>query len=262
MTGPPVVTVEGSDLIGHARNLLALRSIEHLVVVRQEEVVGVVTRSDVLRHLTERGYEAEEDPVGNIMSHPAITIAPADPLGDAAGLMASRRIGCLPVVEGGRLAGIISVTDLLQHEASRPAPGVALDLSATARSVMHPRPAAVAPETMLFGALAVMRDRQVRHLPVVDAARKVVGVISDRDIREEAGDPRAALLDGRTAERLRNIPVSEVMSTPPWTVTESASLFSVAAQLIERRVGALPVVDEDQKLVGIISYVDLIRVLR
>jgi acetoin utilization protein AcuB len=127
---------------------------------------------------------------------------------------------------------------------------------------MHPRPAAVAPETMLFGALAVMRDRQVRHLPVVDAARKVVGVISDRDIREEAGDPRAALLDGRTAERLRNIPVSEVMSTPPWTVTESASLFSVAAQLIERRVGALPVVDEDQKLVGIISYVDLIRVLR
>jgi acetoin utilization protein AcuB len=127
--------------------------------------------------------------------------------------------------------------------------------------MMHPRPATVAPETMLFGAVAVMRDRQVRHLPVVDSTRKVVGVITDRDIRQTAGDPRAALLDGRTAERLRNIPVSEVMSSPALTVKESASLFSVAAELIERRIGALPVVDDADQLVGIISYVDLIRAL-
>jgi CBS-domain-containing membrane protein len=195
------------------------------------------------------------------MSRPAVTIGPGDTIRYAAALMASRRIGCLPVVERGQAVGIVTVTDILQHEASRPPRGRGPDQPATARSVMHPRPAVVAPETMLFGAVAVMRDRQVRHLPVVNSARHVVGVITDRDIRQKVGDPRGALLDGQTAERMRDIPVSAVMSCPVWTVKESASLFSVASELVERRVGALPVVDDDQKLVGIISYVDLIRAL-
>jgi CBS domain-containing protein len=143
--------------------------------------------------------------------------------------------------------------------AARPAPAPAVDLSVTAGAVMHPQPTAVAPETMLFGAVAVMADRGVRHIPVVDSTGKVVGMVTDRDIRSEVGDPRAALLHAPTAERLRDTPVSQVMSRPVWTVQKSAPLAAVAAALIDHHVGAVAVVDQAEKLVGMISYVDLIR---
>ena len=87
MTGPRVVTILDSAPLGQARNVLAACRIDHLVVLSRDEVVGLLTRSDVLRCLADRGYEAAyEDSVASAMSRPPITIGPGDTVRHAAGL--------------------------------------------------------------------------------------------------------------------------------------------------------------------------------
>jgi CBS domain-containing protein len=262
MTGPPVETVPETSPVGRAADMMRARRIRHLPVLRNNEVVGVLSERDVLRYLLLRGMKAgEQDPVSSAMSAPAAIVGPNDPLGWASGLMAERKLGCLPVVDEGRLRGIITLTDLIRHREQEDVPRRSVERLPLAKSVMKPRPVFVAPESMVLGAIALMASRGIRHLPVVSSAGQVVGIITDRDVRTLAGDPRRAVLDGKTAERMRKTPVSEVMSQPVATVTEETPLFMVAEVLARRRLGAVPVLDGNEGLAGIISTIDVIKAL-
>jgi acetoin utilization protein AcuB len=104
-----------------------------------------------------------------------------------------------------------------------------------------------------------MVDRDVRHVLVVDEGRHVVGIVSDRDVRTAIGDPLEALRQELT--ELEELKVGGVMTTDVITVREDARLSDVARQFVDERVGALPVVDSKERLVGLVSYVDVIRAL-
>ncbi len=103
-----------------------------------------------------------------------------------------------------------------------------------------------------------MRERDIRHMPVVDEDEKVVGIISDRDLRHpdwvdnEENCAHYYLLDNSHK-------VEGTMSSDPATVHAEDNLQKAVTAIIAHRYGALPVVDDDQKLVGIISAVDLLR---
>jgi CBS domain-containing protein len=97
---------------------------------------------------------------------------------DAAQQMANRHIGAVPVMEDGRLVGIFTERDLLNRVVAtgRDPAGVSL------REVMTPDPVTIAYDGGLEEALDAMLDNNFRHLPVVDDAEQVIGVISCRDI--------------------------------------------------------------------------------
>jgi acetoin utilization protein AcuB len=102
----PVHTVVPGTPAADAVMLLRRHRIRHLPVLEGDRVVGVVTDRDL------RG-SAAETPVGAIMSRPVTLVAPQTGIDRAARLLFDRRIGCLPVVEGGRLVGILTQTDAL-----------------------------------------------------------------------------------------------------------------------------------------------------
>lgn len=107
-------------------------------------------------------------------------------------------------------------------------------------------------------AIGLMHDEDVRHLPVVDEGQALVGLISDRDTRALAmsWDTRAA----RAAALEQN--VTELMSTDLVSCTPTTSLEDAVHLLLDHKVGAIPVVDaRDNRLVGILSYTDLLRTL-
>ena len=125
----------------------------------------------------------------------------------------------------------------------------------------------VGPEATVREAIRLIEDSDIRHLPVIDDG-KLVGIISDRDLREyripimleierfdeEERDEASDILD--TA-------VSEVMATNVISVDSSESVASVLDAMIEYKVGAVPVVDRhSDELVGIVSYIDMLRYAR
>jgi CBS domain-containing protein len=250
-----LVSVRPEDELSVAAQIMRWAGVRHLPVVENEQVIGVLTARDLLRHRAEGGGEG---PVRTFMtSHPEL-IGPDEDVAAACALMVARKIGCLPVVEGGKLVGIVTTSDILGSQISaRPAaPPAALTCVAVA---MKCDPATVAPYAPLMEAVGIMVDRDVRHVPVVDAAGRVVGIVSDRDVRTAIGDPIEALHQELT--ELDELQVRGVMTTDVITVREDRHLSDVARQFVDERVGAIPVVDARDRLVGIVTYVDVIRAL-
>jgi acetoin utilization protein AcuB len=101
-----VVSVPPATPIAVAREKLRNEEIDHLIVVDEKRVVGVVSGRDIIRL-------REDSPVSEFMSRPVATIEPTATLRRAAGLMRGRAVGCLPVVDDGRLVGIVTTSDLL-----------------------------------------------------------------------------------------------------------------------------------------------------
>jgi tRNA nucleotidyltransferase (CCA-adding enzyme) len=102
----PVVTVAPDTDIATARERLSGGGIDHLVVVDGKRVVGVVAGRDILRI-------ADDQPVAAFMSREVVTIEPEATLRRAAGIMRGRGVGSLLVVDGSRLTGIVTTSDLL-----------------------------------------------------------------------------------------------------------------------------------------------------
>ena len=132
------------------------------------------------------------------------------------------------------------------------------DVTASARNVMTADPETVIEECSLYEAAALMAELGVRHLPVVNEDGVLVGMLSDRDLRTSIGDPVEALRGRRDESEAC---VRDVMAPDPLRVALSASVTEIAEMLMDERIGAVPVVDEGDRPIGIVSYVDLIRFL-
>ena len=123
-----------------------------------------------------RSLPAPEDPVSRVMMWPVATVPAEASLIEVAEALAADEIGVLLVLEGGRLAGLVSERDVVEHLAAGATPEHLL-----AGEVMTTEPITVTSGTSLVEAGLLMRDAGVRHLPVVDP-EGLAGVVSMRDL--------------------------------------------------------------------------------
>jgi acetoin utilization protein AcuB len=115
--------------------------------------------------------------------------------------------------------------------------------------------AVLSPETRAAEALALCRESRIRHLPVLEEGR-LVGIVSDRDLRSAA----PALGEPGRAEALAKLRVSEVMTREVVSARPDDPIEEVANAMRERKIGCLPVL-EDDALVGIITSSDVMEAL-
>jgi CBS domain-containing protein len=249
------------DSLGKAIQMMLWSGGHHLPVEADGRLVGVLSMGDVLRHRALRGGSlADHAQVEAAMSSPPVTVGAEEFVSAAMARMLGRGLGCLPVVDGGGgLVGLLTRTDLLRHQIEvelTPAPA-----PAPVESVMMATPAAVHPDATLLDAAMLMSTRGVRHLPVVDDQQRVVGMLSDRDLRNAVGDPAAFLDDQVARDRARGRPVEQVMTRPVTTVRTRSPVPAAVEVLLRDRVGAVPVVDKQGVLRGIVSYLDVLKTL-
>jgi acetoin utilization protein AcuB len=136
------------------------------------------------------------------------------------------------------------------------------------RDVMTKDPLTIDPEAPLATACDVMRTKELRHLPVVNDAGQLIGIITDRDLRHAAFGPAVAEYLSAGAQRrlrgigetLENLRVRDVMTWVVVTTQPDASIGHAALIMSERRVGSLPVIDNG-KLVGVLTERDLLHAL-
>lgn len=119
----------------------------------------------------------------------------------------------------------------------------------------------ISPDTSMMKASRLMKDKKIRRLPVVDEGMRVVGIISDRDIKE-ASPSKATTLDMHELYYLlAELRVKDIMTKKPVCAQGLDSVEGVALIMMERGFGGMPVVDDEGRLVGIITESDIFRVL-
>jgi len=118
----------------------------------------------------------------------------------------------------------------------------------------------VNPDTTIFEAQELMATNQIRHLPVVVADNKLVGIVTDRDLRSAL--PYRFFKEGISAaerESLKNLRVKDIMTQKLITIPPAYTIQDALMVIQNSKVGALPVVDDQGRLQGIISVRDLLR---
>ena len=112
--GRSVATVLPDDTVSHAVRLLAEQRIGAVVVEdRWQHLVGIFSERDLVRLLTQHGPVVLEESIEKVMTHNVITCGPSDTIDDILGVMTMRKIRHVPVLDAGRLAGIVSIGDLV-----------------------------------------------------------------------------------------------------------------------------------------------------
>lgn len=127
MTKGPV-TLECDDVLDLADDVMELGRIRHLPILERGRVVGILSQRDLFRSALAKamGFKRGEQKhlmrslqVREVMSRPVVTISPDAPVKEAARLMMEKKIGCLAVVEGESLVGLVTETDILRCFAER-----------------------------------------------------------------------------------------------------------------------------------------------
>jgi len=115
-------------------------------------------------------------------------------------------------------------------------------------------------EATIFDAQELLAENKIRHLPIIDRDRRLVGIVTDRDIRSAL--PYSSLLehcDETEKERIARFKVKDIMTKDPISISPTYTIQDALLLIQNSKVGALPVVDDNHKLTGIISVRDLLR---
>ncbi|MCL1916147.1 MAG: CBS and ACT domain-containing protein [Desulfovibrionaceae bacterium] len=120
---------------------------------------------------------------------------------------------------------------------------------------------AVPAQLSMVKASRLMKEHGIRRLPVLDEQGALLGIVSDRDIKE-ASPSKATTLDMHELYYLLSeIKVKDIMTKNPFSVRGDDPVEQAAALMLDRHIGGLPVVDEANRVIGIITDSDIFRVL-
>ncbi len=128
---------------------------------------------------------------------------------------------------------------------------------------MTPKPVTVTPDQTVAEAIDILQQYNIRHLPVVDDQGVLRGVLSDRDLRSARPSTVAQSKErGTVEEQVNNTPIAVLMSRDCLFLTPNATLDDALLLFQSRKIGALPVVNEEEKVVGVFTTADLMNAYR
>ena len=276
--------------LGEAVRMLVDRDYRALPVIDDDhKLVGVVTNGDLVTRgglsarlellgtlegiALERELAASEvrnKTVSDVMTRNVIRVSPSELLNHAAHLMAEHGIKRLPVTnEEGQLVGILSRVDVLRtmgedyhaaEEVEAPHPA----LVRTVGDLMRTDAPAVSAEATLGEVLDAVTATRLNRAVVIDAERRVVGVVSDADLLArldpgaETGVIAALMGRGKLPAEVKGT-AADVMRAPPLTVHADTPVAEAASIMLEARRKVLPITDSEGRLLGVIDRSDLLH---
>lgn len=266
-----VVSVEIPGNRDDVLKILKRTGISGVPVIKNGRLVGIITRKDLLR-------KPDETQLGLLMTPDPVTIGPEATIAEAARLMVKYDIRRLPVIEDGRLVGLLSVSDLILAIAQ-------MKCTVPIRDIYTSQTFAIWEETPLTVVGRVMEISGFDAIPILDADTTLRGIISERDlIRNSVIEDSVGISDFSngtdddewTWESIRDNhtlsysiskvqiprkPVKTAMVKNVIAVPLNAEVSECALKMKRARVDQLPVINGDKRLVAMLFDRDLIRVL-
>ncbi len=267
---PAPIVVEVPGTRNDAINMMVRNKLTGLPVVRASDgrLMGIVSRRDIFRKF-------EEDQLSLIMKKEIKTITPDATIKEAAEIFYSMRIHRLPVVDDGKLVGIITPTDLLKIIKN-------MKTDLTAEDAINTTCVTAYEDEPLTYTVPAMRISDVTALPVLNVQGKLVGIITDRDLfSDQVKDKEALKVLGISEDDdlagYRNVlplfyaatdkyidfdsKVKDFMVKNPMTIYKKTNLQEVAKIMLTHDFGQLPVHGTKDDLEGMIYDVDVLKVL-
>jgi len=266
-----VVTVEIPGNRDDVLKILKRTGISGVPVRKNKKLIGIITRKDLLR-------KPEETQLGLLMTSDPVTISPDATVQEAARILVTRKFRRLPVVEDGKLLGLLSVADVVQALSQ-------LRCKEEIKGKYTSHTFAVWEETPLPVVGRIMELSEVDSIPVLDSENKLQGIISERDlIRHSSIEDSVGVSDfsngtdddewtwesirdlhtmsyGISRVQLPNKPVKTAMVSNVVAVPQNAEVSECALKMKRARVDQLPVINGDKKLVAMLYDRELIRAL-
>ncbi len=125
---------------------------------------------------------------------------------------------------------------------------------------MATKPIVVDENTSIMKATQIMKENNIRRIPVVRDGR-LIGIISDRDIKEAAPSKATSLDVHELYYLLSEIKTKDIMTPDPITLKENDSVEKAAVIMLENRISGMPIVDDDNHVIGIITETDVFKVM-
>jgi CBS domain-containing protein/PII-like signaling protein len=291
-----VVTVSPDTPVEKVTNLLLERGYRSLPIVDQEQrLLGIITSGDLLRkaglisRLPLQETLAPEDiqaqwaemrhkslVAADIMTRQVITVRFDESVRTAVTRMAEHELKRLPVIDDrGRLVGLVSRVDVLRaieyHQPLRAVEPVTPHSGHSVADLMHTDVPTVRPDTPLEQVIETLEKNQRRRAIVTDEEGHVLGIITDGDLLRRSGRERRPDL----AQRLRNLltgqreepsplpagdeTAAQLMTSPVITVTPQTTLTDALRLMLQHQIKRLPVVDEENRLLGLLGRASLLQ---
>jgi CBS domain-containing protein len=274
-----VTTVTPEDSVDRAIELMESGGFHHLVVVRGDRVVGMLSDREILISTgwmlsSERSIREEQGQtavvagpnlVEDIMTRPAVGLLPHNTCRFAAMVMLKSKVGALPMIDDqSHLLGVMTETHLirwLDALAPQNAPAEHL-LRRPASELMRPNVVHVGVDAALEEIVELFRARRIRHVPVLEEG-VIRGIISDRDVRRALGwalvrDAQAEA-EGRLMQPEPHC-AADVMQSPVLTIDPASTLREAMRLMLGRGIHSLPVISGD-RLAGILTQSDFVRAI-
>jgi acetoin utilization protein AcuB len=128
-----------------------------------------------------------------------------------------------------------------------------------AEQIMSKNVETLLPSTPIPEAMRKVRQRRFRHFPIVDEKGKLMGIVSDRSLLAHLVDQKTETWE--ETWDLNNTPVSSILSRKVLTARPNASIREIAKILFDEHIGAMPILDDDENLVGMITRSDILRAI-
>jgi PAS domain S-box-containing protein len=243
MTEDVAVAPPDQPVVSAAQQMSQM-NISCVVVVENDQVVGIVTETDLLKRAVASGKNFQSLQVREIMTGPVLSVGPHLSVLAAARMMEQSRIKRLVIQSDGRLVGIVTQTDLVRVLTSY---GMWKDVSA----IMSRQVATIPISSSVAEAARIMADRDISCVVALDG-QKVAGVFTERDLMK-----RVIALK-RDPDKT---PLDKVLSNPVVSVTPSTSVLGAFKVMEKNKIRRL-VVQEDETLFGIVTQTDVFYAIK
>jgi PAS domain S-box-containing protein len=239
-----VATISPEEIVILAAKIMSDSKTSCLVVMDSGNVEGIITETDVLRRVGNESKEFYRTKIGRIMSSPVESVSSDLSVLEASKIMGAKNIKRLPIIDEGKLVGIVTQTDLVRALTSY---GLWRDVS----GIMSRNIAGIQMRASVAEAAKIMTSRKISCIMVMDED-DVVGVLTEKDMLG-----RVVALQKDPA----NTRAEEVMSSPVTSVPSNFSVFSAGRIMEEMNIRRL-VVMKDKHLCGVVTQTDIFMAVR
>ena len=239
-----VATISSNETVAKAAMMMSERNISCIIIVDNGEIVGILTETDLLNKAVVVDRDTRKIKVTEIMSSPVETASSDLSVLEAGEMMEAKHIKRLPILDEGRLAGIVTQTDLTHVITSY---GMWREVA----EIMSQDVAVIQRDTTIIDAAEIMSLDKISSVVVMDGDN-IAGVITERDLLK-----RVVAVNRDPV----NTKAEDIMSSPVYSIPSNYSVFSASRTMENMNVRRLVVV-EDEKIQGIVTQTDIFKTVK